>query len=647
LEYVKDHGVEQFIHCYKQCKDRHTPELLWGDEIEYILVHKDNESRQTFLNLQGHEVLARLNTLKEQGALGHEQVIWHPEYGSFMIEATPGAPYKGLGLDDVESNMLLRRKLVEEILAPNEGILAIVNFPRLGATCDEAFVPFTYPPFPPGGPHSQSFYTPDQIINPHPRFGTLTANIRKRRGCKVNICAPLFVDQTNLPEEAASAKGDDDQPPRRPPSPTSFFLSDAMEQEFGNKYPCMSQVPVIHMDSMAFGMGCCCLQTTFQCANISQARYMTDQLAVLAPYFLALTASCPILRGLLAATDARWDVISGSVDDRTEAELGNTGDASQKIDKSRYDSVSTFISDSPLLLDDVHNDIFLKMNPKALNRLLESGVDSRLARHVAHLFIRDPMVVYKNKIEIDDTAHMDHWENIQSTNWQSVRFKPPPHGSNIGWRVEFRVMELQITEFENAAFAVFSSLLMQTVHHFHLNLYIPISKVDQNMRRSQSQKAVLVHKFFVRRHLLPVDNANRSFFYDDSVQADTSHDTVPNNLPSEAYHEVTVDYILNGDKKDGFKGLIPGMWHVAEKVIGVVPGSPQHSRLQKYTSLVSKRASGELMTCAPWIRHFVMSHPEYEHNSVVTPGVAHDLLARFDDLVHQRCKEPALYGDLV
>eukprot|EP00301_Raphidiophrys_heterophryoidea_P000610 c10305_g1_i2.p1 GENE.c10305_g1_i2~~c10305_g1_i2.p1 ORF type:complete len:666 (+),score=149.06 c10305_g1_i2:66-2063(+) len=647
LEYVKAHGVEQFIQVFLQCKDRHTPELLWGDEIEYILVRQNPEARETYLNLKGQELLAALNEKKERGVAGHEQAVWHPEYGSFMVEATPGVPYKFLGLDDVEDNMRLRRKLIEESLGVNELLMSIVNFPRLGASSEGEFIPFTYPPHQPGGPHSHSFYTPDEIINPHPRFGTLTANIRKRRGCKVNICAPLFIDNTTTPSQPTEQPPEDDGHPKRPASPTSYFLADAMEADFGNKYPCMSQVPVIHMDSMAFGMGCCCLQTTFQCPDIARARFMTDQLAVIAPYFLALTASCPIFRGLLAATDARWDVISGSVDDRTEIELGNTGDQSQKIDKSRYDSVSTFISDSPLLLDEVHNDIFLKTNPRALDRLLESGVDLRLARHVAHLFIRDPLVVYRDKIEIDDATHMDHWENIQSTNWQSVRFKPPPHGSNIGWRVEFRVMELQITEFENAALAIFSSLLMQTVHHFHLNLYIPISKVDQNMRRSQSQKAVLLHKFFVRRHILPPGDANRSFFYDDSVRPDTSDDTIPLNLPLEAYHETTIDYIVNGDKKDGFKGLIPGMWHVADKVIGVVPGSPQHARLQRYISLVSRRASGELMTAATWMRHFVTTHKEYEQNSVVTAGIAFDLMARCDDLTHGRCKEPLLLGDLV
>ena len=33
-------------------------------------------------------------------------------------------------------------------------------------------------------------------------------------------------------------------------------------------------------------------------------------------------------------------------------------------------------------------------------------------------------------------------QNLQSTNWQTMRFKPPPLNSKIGWRVEFRPMEV-------------------------------------------------------------------------------------------------------------------------------------------------------------------------------------------------------------
>ena len=95
---------------------------------------------------------------------------------------------------------------------------------------------------------------------------------------------------------------------------------------------------------------------------------------------------------------------------------------------------------------------------------------SNISIDFAHLFIRDPLVIYSDRISIDDQKYSDHFENIQSTNWQTVRFKPPPPGSPIGWRVEFRPMEVQFTDFENAAFVSFAALLTRVVSILYLSL---------------------------------------------------------------------------------------------------------------------------------------------------------------------------------
>ena len=72
----------------------------------------------------------------------------------------------------------------------------------------------------------------------------------------------------------------------------------------------------IHMDAMAFGMGGCSLQCTFSTKNLDHARYVYDQLNVLSPIFLALTAGAPFYKGKISDWDVRWNIIADSVDDR-------------------------------------------------------------------------------------------------------------------------------------------------------------------------------------------------------------------------------------------------------------------------------------------------------------------------------------------
>ena len=47
---------------------------------------------------------------------------------------------------------------------------------------------------------------------------------------------------------------------------------------------------------------------------------------------------------------------------------------------------------------------------------------------------RDTVSLFSEKVDQNDKEETDHFENIQSTNWQTMRFKPPPANSEIGWR---------------------------------------------------------------------------------------------------------------------------------------------------------------------------------------------------------------------
>jgi len=338
---------------------------------------------------------------------------------------------------------------------------------------------------------------------------------------------------------------------------------------------------------MAFGMGQCCLQTTFQAQNIHDARYLYDQFIPLAPVMLAITAATPIFRGYLADVDVRWNVISSSVDDRTDEERGLVESSTPVLNKSRYGPVSLYISEN---VGDDLNDTGAVINHEVYDQLIAAGMDKELSRHFAHLFIRDPLVIYEKKVEIDNQLFSDHFENIQSTNWQTARFKPPTPGSNYGWRVEFRPMEIQFTDFENAAFAVFIALFTRVLLKKNLDYKIPISKVDENMARAHHRGAV----------------GNQSFWFTGT----NGH-----------VEEFTCNQIINGSEH-----IIGLADHVREYIQETEMSDEQRAKLNSYVDLVSQRASGNSINNATWIRNFVTNHEEYAHDSIVTESIVYDLL---------------------
>lgn len=472
LHYVRQHGVQQFLNTWLRVRDITGDTLKYGEEIEVGIFIIDYEAGTIRLSIRAPEIRAQLLE-KEDSAAVLDGCSWQPEYGAWMVESTPAKPFGNYANDllRVEKNMKMRRRRLLFHLAPDEIAPTVTCFPMFGVG------EFVHTDAPFSSPSSASVFVPDIVINPHPRFPTLTENIRRRRGEKVDIRIPLYQD-----------------------SRTPEFNPDA-RAEYSALSPVLEPDTDIHMDCMGFGMGMCCLQVTFQGRDCDESRYMYDQLAVLAPIMLALTAATPIQKGRLSGHDTRWSVIAQSVDDRTPAERGiidgeeararadplMVGNGLRRIHKSRYDSISTFIYHCPGHSSEkrsfeLFNDIPCEIDVEAKRVLLEAGVDENLAHHVAHLFIRDPLVMFEGNIEVDDTITTEHFESIQSTNWQTVRWKPPPPRStpedpHIGWRTEFRPMEVQLTDFENAAFTVFTVLITRVILAFDLALYIPLSKV--------------------------------------------------------------------------------------------------------------------------------------------------------------------------
>jgi len=265
-------------------------------------------------------------------------------------------------------------------------------------------------------------------------------------------------------------------------------------------------------------------------------------------------------------------------------------------------------------------------------------MDPLLATHFAHLFIRDPLVIFAEDLEHLDLSKTDHFENLQSTNWQHIRFKPPPADADIGWRVEFRPMEIQMTDFENAAFAIFIVLITRAILSFELNFYIPIVKTTENMETAHNRDAVLNDRFHFRKDPFPPrapPRVNGSSTSTSTTPSPSRPPTPPKLGPvEEEYTLMSIDEIING-RSDGFPGLIP----LVESYLSSVNVDVEtRCDLARYLDLIRKRASGEWWTGARWIREFVRGHEEYKGDSVVGTGVVFDLVRKVEGMRGERGK---------
>ena len=630
-DFIKQHGITQFLNIYNSVKNRVGDGLKWGDEVEYHLVEFDHKNKTAKLKLGCEELVEILSEPERQGL--DVETLWRPEFASYQSEATPGRPYGGLlaHFNLVEPNMKLRRKQMNELVEkknlvesnPDKEIrvMSITSFPRLG--CRPGF---TSPDLPVDSDlhkrntFTESVFFPEGCINSHPRFKTLANNIRSRRGRKVEIQVPVFIDKN---------------------TPTNFPLHDNFIDETKNHDSIKNgqKKNMIYMDSMGFGMGMSCLQMTFQAQNLNEATLLYDQLNALGPIVLALSASCPIFRGHLADIDARWDIICASVDDRTEEERANPTRNPENtaynttIRKSRYATIDSYLHETSQFCSDIDEKSF-EINQKAYKTLIENGIDEPMAKHIAHLWIRDPISVFANKLDLDDETTSDHFENIQSTNWQSMRFKPPPPNSNIGWRIEFRTTDLQITDFENAAFTCFVVLVTRAVLAGDLRTVMPITKVDENMVFAHKRDAVNSQKFWWRTDKLNPKNS------------ETVEDL--------KLEKLTLNEIINGNGTN-CQGLINRLYsYLADLDLDL---ATTHN-LDAYLNFISKRASGEYITNAKYMRNFVMKHPDYKHDSVISERINYDLLYnlqcisenKIDANVHKMfasipCRIPYTSGD--
>jgi len=69
-------------------------------------------------------------------------------------------------------------------------------------------------------------------------------------------------------------------------------------------------------------------------------------------------------------------------------------------------------------------------------------------------------------------------------------------------------------------------------------------------------------------------------------------------------------------------------------------------RMTKYLDFIEKRATGQLVTPATWMRNFIRSHEDYKFDSVVSDSIAYDLMVACNEIGLGKRAAPELLGDV-
>jgi glutamate--cysteine ligase catalytic subunit len=218
-----------------------------------------------------------------------------------------------------------------------------------------------------------------------------------------------------------------------------------------------------------------------------------------------------------------------------------------------------------------------------------------------------------------------------------MRFKPPPSSqSEIGWRVEFRSMDIQLTDFENASLIVLLGMINNIINHFDLDFIMPLSKIDENMERAHMRDAASTQKFWFKINILPTGKCYRYNLLEQSDyllsnkfgQGEGCPETVKQGCTYDEKNHYVVEElylweVLAGKPEIKFKGIYP---LIEDYLVDSKYGQSVVDRIHVCLNFLMARARGEIKTGARLMRDFVDEHPKYKHDSDVNNRVAFDLV---------------------
>lgn len=196
---------------------------------------------------------------------------------------------------------------------------------------------------------------------------------------------------------------------------------------------------------------------------------------------------------------------------------------------------------------------------------------------------------------------------------------------------------------------VFIVLLTRVILTYKLNLLVPLSKVDENMKEAEKRDAIHACKFWFRKDIVTQSSPSEA---EQCVQRtgcsiNCCKKKRPSPPPAEAEKELdescqlmTLNEIING-KGSEFPGLVPLL---RAYLVSVELDAETHCTVNQYLNLISNRASGACLTNASWIRQQVRNHPDYKFDSIVSDRITYDLLVKMEEIVKGTSYDKDLLG---
>jgi len=164
------------------------------------------------------------------------------------------------------------------------------------------------------------------------------------------------------------------------------------------------------------------------------------------------------------------------------------------------------------------------------------------------------------------------------------------------------------------------------------------------MKKAQGRNALHEQKFWFRNDIQNKDNKEYSLM---TVNEIINGKEVKTSFSSRTVYHLKLFEVVNCiclclSCLQGFPGLVP---LIQTYLNSMDVDADTQCTLQQYLSLISKRAKGDVMTAAKWLREFVTSHPDYKKDSVISEEINYDLLKRIGTLATEPCSK--LHGSII